>query len=371
MTHHRYRVRLYWDLDIDVYRTSKIVTRLCTLHTRGLVRFEPRIGIDREETGRPGGEVFARCEVESVGDRKSILIAFDLHDLSTQFYEEALQVADIYFKKSYYPPDIVDHAPNYTHKILPYGFNMPCASNLSKRVAIGWLMRLYARMALRAPRTTLERWRRSWGTYRVFIDGPILRDFEQSSSVPKEPRVVFQTHVWSPEEVGPDNHEIVNQLRVDTIRRLRTELGERFVGGLVPTALAREKYPDILAVAPKRRSQFIRWSKRFLVGVYVRGLNYSYGFRFAEHLAASQCVVAHPDGFRNPSPVPVREGVHYLPFQTPDESVTQCRRLLADRDLAQQMRRANEAYYLAEIEPAAHMLRGLERAFEHIRHSRG
>jgi len=62
---------------------------------------------------------------------------------------------------------------------------------------------------------------------------------------------------------------------------------------------AQPKYrPDVLASNTARRQLFIRWSKRNLVGVYVRGLNDSYGFRFAEHVAASQCVVAHSDGLR-------------------------------------------------------------------------
>jgi hypothetical protein len=98
---------------------------------------------------------------------------------------------------------------------------------------------------------------------------------------------------------------------------------------------AQPKYrPDVLASNTARRQLFIRWSKRNLVGVYVRGLNYSYGFRFAEHLAASQCVVAHSDGFRNVARVPPQEGVHYIPFTTPEECVAQCRRLLSDPSLA-------------------------------------
>lgn len=363
--HPAYRVTFFWDLDMDVYRTSKIVTGLVALHGRGTVLLEPRIGLSIGETGRPAGSVFAWLEVERVRDGRSLKIAIDLHDLSTLFYYEALEGCDIYLKKSCYPPDVQKFASEHRHKVLPFGFNMPCTTDASKRVVWGWLLRLYTRTALRAPGEAIAHFRRHFGHYRIWLDGPTQRDFEQSPQVPLRDGVVFQTRVWSQEEAGPDCHQYVNEQRLSLIRTLRAGLGERFVGGLVPTEYARQHYPDVLSTVSARRQHFIRWSKRYLVGIYVRGLNYSYGFRFAEHLAASQCIVAHPDGFRNHPPVPPQEGVHYLPFTTSEECLQQCRRLLEDSALAARMRQANWEYYRREVEPAQHVWNCLERAFAH------
>jgi hypothetical protein len=365
VTQPNYEVELFWDLDMDVHRTSKVVTGLVELARQQKILLEPRVGMTFKETGRPKGHIFAWMVAERLSDHQRLNIAIDLHDLSTLFYEEALQACDVYLKKSFYPPDVEKCAGGMGHKVIPFGFNMPCSSTSSKLLVQRWLLRLYSRMFLRSPQEALTHWRSQWGFYRTFLDGPTLKDFEQTPDVPVQPKVVFQTRVWSEKEVGPDNHVIVNSLRVDVIRRLRAELGDQFVGGLVPTEYARAHYPDVLASAPARRRVFIRWSKRNLVGVYVRGLNYSYGFRFAEHLAASQCVVAHPDGFRNLAPVQPQEGVHYLPFNTPEECAKQCKRLLDDAKLAQTIRQANYQYYRQHVAPAAHLWNCLERAFSH------
>ena len=363
VTQPTYKVELYWDLDMDAFVTSKIVTAVVELARRRSILLVPRIGITHKETERPEGSAFVWLVVERLADHRQLNIAVDLHDLSTLFYEQALHACDVYLKKSYYPRDIDQFGAKYAHKVIPFGFNFACSSGVSKRVVNGWLMMLYTRMMLRSPREAIGHWRSKLGEYRTFLDGPTMKDFEQTPGVPVQRRVVFQTRVWSKEEVGPDNHELVNSLRVGIIRELQRALGDQFIGGLVPTEYARQHYPDLLASNTARRQLFIRWSKRNLVGVYVRGLNYSYGFRFAEHLAASQCIVAHPDGFRNPAPVPPQEGVHYIPFTTPEECVDQCRRLLSDPALAARMREANWRYYQQEVEPARHVWNCLERAF--------
>lgn len=360
-----YHVTLFWDLDMDVYRTSKIVTGLVELWRRGKVVLLPRVGLSIGETGRPPGSIFAWLEVERVRDKRPLRIAIDLHDLSTLFYREALEQCDVYLKKSFYPPDVETSAGRLAYKVLPFGFNMPCTTDASKRVVWRWLFRLYTRTALRAPGEAVAHFRRHLGHYRIWLDGPTLRDFEQSPEVDLQAGVVLQTRVWSQEDVGPDCHEYVNEQRVSLIRTLRAGLGEQFIGGLVPTEYATQHYPDVLATAPARRQRFIRWSKRYLIGIYVRGLNYSYGFRFAEHLAASQCIVAHPEGFRNPALVPPQEGVHYLPFTTPEECLQQCRGLLGDSEIASRMREANWDYYRREVEPAQHVWNCLERSFGH------
>ncbi len=363
MAQPEYEVTLYWDLDMEVALTSKVVTGLVELARRGRIRLRPSVALTRDENRRPAGHVMVWLEAKKLADGCVKKVAMDLHDLSFQFYNEALEECDVYFKKSYYPPDIELHASAQGDKVRPFGFNFWCATDWSKAVVMRWLMRLYTRLALRSPSDALTRFRRELGYYRVFMDGPTLRDFEQDPNKPLLRKVIFQTRVWRPEEVGSDSCEAVNTLRVETIRALKRHFGNAFVGGLVPTALARAEYADVLADKPSRRQKFVRWSKRMLVGIYVRGLNYSYGFRFAEHLAASQCVVAHPDGFRNPPPEPAQEGVHYLAFTTPEECVVQCQKLLEDEALARRMREANWDYYQREIAPSQHVLNCLRRAF--------
>jgi hypothetical protein len=172
-----------------------------------------------------------------------------------------------------------------------------------------------------------------------------------------EPAVVFQTRVWEPHETAAGECEEINAGRVALIQALRSAFGDRFRGGLVPTALARARYPAEISPHRARRSRYIAMSKRNLIGVYSRGLHQSTAFKLPEYLAASQCIVAETP--RNESPVPLVAGRHFLGFRNPDECVAACRRLLVDDKLASEMRSANHEYYRSQVEPSARLLQAL------------
>ena len=94
-------------------------------------------------------------------------------------------------------------------------------------------------------------------------------------------------------------------------------------------------------------------SKRFLIGVYTRGLHNSIAFKFAEYLAASQCIVAvnHP---KTSCRSPWSPAATSLPFQNPDQCVhAQLPALLDDPELVRTMRQSNHHYYASEVQPAA------------------
>jgi hypothetical protein len=61
------------------------------------------------------------------------------------------------------------------------------------------------------------------------------REFVASAASAKIRRVMFQTPLWQKHEIADDDLEGVNLPRVSLIRRLKRELGSRFLGGLVPT----------------------------------------------------------------------------------------------------------------------------------------
>jgi hypothetical protein len=187
---------------------------------------------------------------------------------------------------------------------------------------------------------------------------PRIADFERAPTDALEPTIVFQSRVWEPDEAAPGESEAINETRVGVIRALKATLGDRFRGGLVPTPLALARYPNEVTSLPCRRRLYTKMSKRNLIGIYTEGLFGSTAYKMAEYLAASQCVVAEPP--RNELSTPLVAGRHFLPFRNAEECVAACQRLLADQDLATAMRRANNEYYRAEVEPLAHMRKVLE-----------
>jgi hypothetical protein len=151
-----YHVKLFWDLDMDTYHASKVVTGLVELSRRKAIVLDWRVAFSKAETQRPDGESLVWLEVEKVSDGKKLKVAIDLHDMSTLFYERALQACDVYLKRSFYPPDIEKYAATEGYKVIPFGFNFACSSPASKRLVRGWLLRLYLPMFFHSPREAMR-----------------------------------------------------------------------------------------------------------------------------------------------------------------------------------------------------------------------
>jgi hypothetical protein len=293
-------------------------------------------------------------------DRTVRRVAIDLYDRSDVFNQEILQQCDVYFKRSYYPPDLRLIPETLRNRVLPFGLNY-AVRGYSVTPRLLWAIgpnRPWRLLRQQLSRTSKDD--DDLSSLKQFLRLPRARDYELAPDVPAEPVVLFQTRVWEAQDVYPDNLDEVNEGRVALVRALRRAFGDRFCGGLVPTAYARRHYPDALTIQKTQRGAYIAMSKKALIGVYSRGLHHSIAFKLPEYLASSKAIVA--DGFRNELPVPLRDGTHYLGFHDPAECVEQCRRLLTDFDRAAAMRRATHQYYREEVEPGAHLENCLRRA---------
>jgi hypothetical protein len=233
------------------------------------------------------------------------------------------------------------------NKIHPFGLTFPV---VSPRNAI----RLLAAAA-----KTGRSWRELTADARQLRAPASPSAFESSPGDHATRAVLFQTRLWEPrgESVVVD----INEERVAIVRALKDAFSSRFVGGLVPSQLAIAEHPDLIARAPFSMRGYASLVKRPLIGVYTRGLHDSNGFKLAEYLAASRCIVGHaPTGTL---PEPLAPERNFLRFDSPSECVAQCERLLYDPGLASAIRHNNALYYRSEVEPESHLRRTLERSF--------
>jgi hypothetical protein len=194
---------------------------------------------------------------------------------------------------------------------------------------------------------------------RGYLLTPGPSAFEQDPESAVEPTVAFQTRLWDDHEVAAGEGPLLNHERVTMVRALKEAFGPRFIGGLVPTKLARDRFPNDLTPHSSQYAEYLRIKKRCLISVYTRGVEHSLAFKLGETFAASQCLVSVPLRYELPKPLAPER--NYLPFDTPAQCIAACRRLLDDRAFAQQMRLANHDYYLNDVEPAAHLARVLDR----------
>lgn len=337
-------VVVYIGPDHDLYHTSRVFTGLSALRRRRAIslRYEVPPAAERWLVADP----VVVCLDIHCGTRRRV--AVDLRDGLGRSWPIVDRV-DRYFKRAFYQPELAELPQHLAAKVQPFGLNYGCRSIDS---ALSVLARIGPAL-LRQGRSGLKRIRQYLSTPTSFV-------FEQEPDAPVEAKVMFQTRLWTEHEVPPDEVRPLNESRVEMVRALRAAFGAQFVGGLVPTSFAREHYPQELTPHPSRYVEYLRLKKRCLVSVYTRGVEHSLAFKLGETLAASQCLVSVP--LRYELPRPLTAGENYLAFETPEQAIAACRRLLDDSALADKMRRANHDYYVREVEPAAHIANVLARA---------
>lgn len=327
----------------DLIHTSLLLTGFCALAGRGDIslRYHRPSGNDVWLAGDP---VVVCFDLEGPQPRR---VAIDLRD-GEGISQPIIDRVQCYFKRAFYRPELERLPREYAVKMLPFGFNYGCrsfASTVRLLGAIGMPLALGGR--------------RSLSRCRQYLSTPPSAVFEQGPDAPVEPRVVFQTRLWTAAEVPPDEVDPLNDDRVAMVRALRGAFGERFLGGLVPTPFALERYPAEVTPHSSQYAEYLAMKKRCLIQVYTRGVEHSLAFKLGETFAASLCLVSVPLRYELPSPID--EGRHYLPFATPEECIDACRRLIDDPVRARAMRQANHEYYVREVEPAAHVARVLAR----------
>ncbi len=170
----------------------------------------------------------------------------------------------------------------------------------------------------------------------------------------KTPQIFFSTRVYGPEEApfAPDR-EAANETRVALVRALRSTFGDHFVGGLRPSKHAFDHYADCVVVNPDNRSWHHNSGLASLIHVNSAGLHGSTGWKFAEALAQSSCLVSEPSLDRQPAPC--RDGEHYLAFTSVDQCIAHCESLLQGASRANELRENGHLYYQRHVRPEALM----------------
>jgi hypothetical protein len=334
----RPRVVAYFGPNHDLYHTSKLMTGLDMLARRDAIELRyDRAG--REQDQWLVADPIVVCLDIDAGNARRV--AVDLRD-GEGFSFPIIDRVDRYLKRAFFPPELPRLAPAQAARAQPFGLNFGCRNT-------GSTLRLLRTIGV----TLATRGYSGLARLRQFLSTPPIRAFEQTPDVPVEPTVMFQTRLWTADEIPPDEVEPLNTMRVAMVRGLRRAFGDRFVGGLVPTPYARAEYPADVTPHSSAYARYLALKKRCLVSVYTRGVEHSLAFKLGETIAASQCLVSVP--LRYDLPTPFIRGTNYLLFDTVDEAIAACDRLLSDAALARDMRHANHQYYVREVEPAAHV----------------
>jgi hypothetical protein len=184
-----------------------------------------------------------------------------------------------------------------------------------------------------------------------------VEDVRARPAAGTDPGTLFMTRLWDPAQYEnyclSDATELqaMNELRAACIRALRRELGPRFEGGVQRTPFAVREYGDIVlpTVDEGRRRHFISQVRTHPICVTTAGPHRSNGFKFAEYVAMSRCIVAEPVATEIPGNF--AEPRNYLTFASPAACVQRVLQLVDDPGLRAAQMQANWNYYQAWMDP--------------------
>lgn len=308
---------------------------------------------ERKDWGSSRNHRIAYLEVHQSG-RNTKKICYDMLDGPEIISLSGLEKCDFYFKRSYsrsFLDQNKESSPqNLRNKIHPYGLNNRCYSQNEFQALRRFIIYLHlTRKLYKFPFNSAKE------ISRVIL-GRTNKDKnyiqEVSPDIPHAQKIMFQTRLFDPDtKVHSDEVREINEHRVNIVRALKNEFKDRFVGGLFPEKIAKSQCPDLITPYNTNRDEYFSLVKDNQISIMTRGLRQSIGWRLPEYLMMSRCIVSQSLAYELPESL--IEGKNIFSYNTIDECLSACHRLLTDQNLANEMRKNNFDYYQRNVKPAA------------------
>jgi hypothetical protein len=193
--------------------------------------------------------------------------------------------------------------------------------------------------------------RKTWNEYEAH------RENSQSG----EPfKILFNPTCW--DEEASDAVRAVNEFRARLIIALRSELGNRFLGGFRNSGPSVHRYPDAVEDCPISHDEYVRYLHASPIVVYGNGNTNCFSWRLGEAFAAAQCIVS--EIIPNQADVPLDERVGCLQCAEIAQMVAELRRLLDDPAAVAEYSHRARRYYVERVCPVARMRRVIDEVLE-------
>ena len=162
----------------NLYHLSKLLAGLCGLARQGRIALHFTTVADTSLQSSAEG-LLSVCVTH---DGTTTQVVFDLYDRSDLFETALLDTGALYFKRSFYSPEIRSLPASSQRKILPFGLNYGCRGSLDESQLL--------ESSVAPP---------SLANYRNFLS---FHDFERPPHSPVKPAIVFQTRAWAPDSTS-------------------------------------------------------------------------------------------------------------------------------------------------------------------------
>lgn len=297
---------------------------------------------------------------------KIINFATDLYDASYSFSKYALEHCDFVFKRNHETQYIQKLPERYQKKIFPLGLTFGTNSKYSQSRYKIFISLLLSNLIISA-KVDHYFFRRIWRSYteqiRHWKDTKNVNSIDSLEALSKitGDTILFQTRCF-PIENGDDAKQI-HQQRYDITLLLRNSFKNKFIGGLIPSALVNEKYSDALSNLPSDPISYLNMVKKAKIGVYTRGLAHSPAWKMAEYLSQGKVIIA--EKLTAELAFPLIDGKEVLFFENNEDLIDKINLALNNEELASKLSQNARKYFEDVVHPKQNMKRIINFMLEH------
>ncbi len=348
--------------EVYAYSTSPHVSQLYTGFSLLALKGEIRLLQRSTNYSHKGRALMRNLEPHQLDGLFAVVngqkvLFYDTRD-SSEFYDEALETADAYFKRSYSHSKIPER---HKHRLFPLGLNYELYTARLDRYR---LSRLLLRKSLF--KSFPKRFLRNAAAVAPLGFVPTPANMCAKPGPGLEPRVLFMVRAWDPDDNPPgltpeqkEERVRINETRARCLSLLSRELGDRFCGGFAHTAYANRHFRNLLLKDRRysRKGTYVSLLQRHPICVATTGLHGSIGWKMGEYVAFSRAIVSERLNYS--VPCGFEEKKNYLKFDDPEECVHQTMELVENKELRRQMMENNRHYYETCLAPERLILRTL------------
>ena len=142
----------------------------------------------------------------------------------------------------------------------------------------------------------------------------------------------------------------VHKQRVELINLLKNSFPLNFIGGLKKDAISIKLYPESISNIDGDPKGFLKAMKNCGICIYSRGLVNSPGWTLPEFLSQGKCIVAEKIDIA--LPFPLENNVHVVFFNTNEELIEICEKLIADVPEINRIGKNAREYYEKHVAPS-------------------
>lgn len=290
-------------------------------------------------------------------------------------FDSQLDRVTFYFKRSYDPNFHIDMRNK--EKILPYGLNYYCTCKGNpydhfKFDKISTPTQIFKNM-------------REFVSYihgtKKWLNMCNYKNFESHNQY-SEYNILFLTRVWDSSDLSVENMlkfypyftkaEALNEYkkwknsldnatdeRIQLVRKLKKEFGNRFIGGIENTEFAKKICTDIVIDDNlSNKKDFMSLLRKNFICITSTGLHNSIGWKTAEYVSNARAIISEPLYYELPGNF--EENKNYLKYESPDECISRCYTLLDNIEYIHEIENNNYDYYKNYVSPDIIILNSLK-----------